>query len=73
MKAEKFRERTVPELRAEEKSLRDQILHLRFQAATGNVENPMRRRSVRRDLARILTVLREKRAAVTPAASGEKE
>lgn len=61
MKAAKFREKTMDELHNDETSLREQLLRLRFQAAAGNVENPLKARAVRKDLARLLTVLREKR------------
>ena len=63
-----YREKTVEELQAEGKSLRQQILRIRFQSAAGNVENPVKVRMIRHDLARILTVLREKEDQKTPSA-----
>ncbi len=60
MKANKYREKTADELRIEAGTLREKLLRLRFQAATGNVENPLKKRTVRRDLARVLTILTEK-------------
>jgi len=71
VKATKYREKTVDELHTDEKSLREQVLRLRFQAAAGNVENPLKVRAVRKDLARILTVLREKRGGETKLSRGE--
>ncbi|MCZ6671088.1 MAG: 50S ribosomal protein L29 [Acidobacteria bacterium] len=68
MKANLYREKTVEELRGEEKSLRQQILRIRFQSAAGNVENPVKVRTIRHDLARILTILREKKDQKTPSA-----
>lgn len=68
MKANLYREKTVEELRGEEKSLRQQILRIRFQSAAGNVENPVKVRTIRHDLARILTILREKKGQKTPSA-----
>jgi large subunit ribosomal protein L29 len=68
VKATKYREKTVDELRNDEKELRDQLLRLRFQSAAGNVENPLKARAVRKDLARLLTVLREKQEKGGPTA-----
>ncbi len=41
-------------------SLKEELFNLRFQLATGQLDNPMRIRQVRHDVARILTVLRER-------------
>lgn len=60
VKASQLRDKTVDDLVVQEKTLREQIFKLRFQAATGQVENPGRVRLVRKELARVLTVLREK-------------
>jgi large subunit ribosomal protein L29 len=60
MKASKLRDLSKEDLIQEEAELRDQIFKLRFQAATGQLESASRRRSVRRDIARILTILRER-------------
>jgi large subunit ribosomal protein L29 len=60
VKASQLRDKTVDDLMVQEKTLREQIFKLRFQAATGQVENPGRVRLVRKELARVLTVLREK-------------
>ena len=59
MKASKLREMSKEDLQLEETELRKQIFKLRFQTATGQLENASRRREVRRDIARILTVLKE--------------
>ena len=45
-------------------SNKEELFNLRFQLATGQLDNPMRIKQVRRDVARILTVLRERRSAV---------
>ncbi|HET8945968.1 MAG TPA: 50S ribosomal protein L29 [Candidatus Polarisedimenticolia bacterium] len=63
MKARILRDRTVDELRQQEGTLREQIFKLRFQKATGQVENPGRIALARKELARVLTVLREKEGA----------
>jgi large subunit ribosomal protein L29 len=63
VKARTLRDRTVDELRQQEGTLREQIFKLRFQKATGQAENPQRIALVRKELARVLTVLREKEGA----------
>jgi large subunit ribosomal protein L29 len=62
MKAAQFREQTVEELLDREKDLSEQLFALRLQKVTGQLEKPSRIHQVRKDLARVLTVLREKRA-----------
>jgi len=61
MKASQFRDQTAEELRERERELTEQLFALRLQKVTGQLEKPARVREVRRDLARVLTVLREKR------------
>lgn len=51
---------TVDELKQKEQELRKELFNLRFRLATGEVENPMRIRAVRKDIARVLTVITEK-------------
>lgn len=60
MKASKLREMSVEELQDEVSTLSEQLFKLRFQKATGQLDNVMKFRQVRRDLARIKTVLTEK-------------
>jgi len=62
MKAAKLRDMTPDELRQQEEQLTDQIFRLRFQIAAGQAENPTRVHLLRKDLARIKTILREKAA-----------
>jgi len=59
MKASQLREMTREDLMAEESALRQQLFRLRFQAATGQLESASKTSAVRRDIARIETVLRE--------------
>ena len=75
MKANQYREKTVDELLREEGVLREQLFRLRFQNVAGSEEHPQKKRLVRRDIARIRTVLREKArpAPETPATEGSKE
>lgn len=60
MKAPELREMTDDELYQKEKELTDQLFKLRFQHSLGQVENAMKLRNIRRDLARIKTILKEK-------------
>jgi len=60
MKAAELRETTVDELRKKEQDLRKELFNLRFQQATGEIENPMRIRAIKKNIAKILTVLTEK-------------
>ena len=60
MKPSGLREMTVDELAQKEEDLRKELFNLRFQQATGEIENPMRIRTVRKDIARVLTIRSEK-------------
>jgi len=60
MKAGEIRELTVDDLRARVKELEDQTFRLRIQKSMGQLEAPAKVREIRRDLARIKTILREK-------------
>ena len=60
MKASQMREQTLEELQDKERDLSEQLFALRLQKVTGQLEKPSRVREVRKDLARVLTVLREK-------------
>ena len=55
-----LRDLTVDELHARLDSAKEELFNLRFQLATGQLDNPMRIKEVRHDLARIFTVLRER-------------
>ena len=61
MKAAELRDLAVDELGAKERDLTDQLFRMRIQKAMGQLESPEKIRTVRRDLARIKTVLRQKR------------
>ena len=60
MKFEEIRELDVDTLRVREKELDDQLFRLRIQKSMGHLEAPAKVSGVRKDLARIKTVLREK-------------
>jgi large subunit ribosomal protein L29 len=55
-----LRDKSETELKARERDLREQLFKLRFQRATGRVENPMKMRQVRREIAQIETLLNER-------------
>ena len=60
MKVAEIREMSVDELHGREKDLDDQIFRLRIQKSMGQLEAPARVRELRKDLAKIKTILREK-------------
>jgi large subunit ribosomal protein L29 len=60
MKAKELRERSIDELRRTEAELAEQLFKLRFQRATGQIENPVKIRLVRRDIARVKMVLSQR-------------
>ena len=57
MKANAVRDLSIDELRTKEKELVEEIFHLKLRRATGQLANPMRRRTARRELARVKTIL----------------
>ena len=59
MKASKMRDMSKEDLLLEESELRKQLLRLRFQTAAGQLESAPKLRDIRRDIARISTVLKE--------------
>lgn len=63
MKAEKLRELSGPELNKKVLDLKEELFNLRFQMATGQLDNPMQIKQVRKDIARAKTVIRERELA----------
>ena len=63
MKATDVRAKTLDELRGELEGLKKEQFSLRFQTATGQLANTARVRQIRRDIARIQTIMREKRVS----------
>ncbi|MEZ4598428.1 MAG: 50S ribosomal protein L29 [Syntrophotaleaceae bacterium] len=61
MKASELRELDVVELEKKCQELNQELFNLRFQLATGQLENSARLPQTRKDIARVMTVLREKR------------
>ena len=68
MKSADLRDKTPDQLRDELEGLKKEAFNLRFQAATGQLENTSRVREVRRDAARVKTILNEKAAAAAASA-----
>lgn len=60
MKAKELREKSIEELRSSQTDLKEQLFKLRFQKATGQIQNPAKIRLVRRDIARLETILAER-------------
>jgi len=60
MKAKELRELTKEELLRKKTDIKEELFNLRFQHSTGQLENTARMRLLKRDIARIETVLREK-------------
>jgi large subunit ribosomal protein L29 len=60
MKAKEIRDRSDDELRTGLGDLEEQLFKLRFQKSTGQIENPIKIREVRKDIARVLTVMGER-------------
>lgn len=60
MKAKEIRELTTPELNQKLVDLKEELFNLRFQMATGQLDNPMRIREVKRTYAKVKTILRER-------------
>ena len=63
MKVGEFRDLALDELRQREKDLDDQLFRLRIQKSMGQIEAANKLKTLRRDLARVKTVLREKESA----------
>jgi large subunit ribosomal protein L29 len=62
VKAEKVRELSVSDLKGKQKELQEQLFRLRLQKSIGQLDSGLRIRQTRRQIARVLTILREKTA-----------
>ena len=63
MKIAELRDKSADELHTRERELNEQLFKLRFQRATGRIENPNKIREVKREIARIKTLLNEQSRA----------
>ncbi len=59
MKAKEIRQNTLPELNEQLTKLKEELFNLRFQLAINQLDNPMRINAVKKDIARIKTIIRE--------------
>ena len=59
MKIDKVRNMSLAELQTEELKLKKELFNLRFQHVTGQLENPLKMKELKRDIARIKTVIKE--------------
>ena len=59
MKASELRESSIDELEIKLKDLKEELFNLRFQLAINQLENPTRIKAVKKDIARVSTVIRE--------------
>ena len=67
MNAQELNDKTPDQLREQLTELKKEQFNLRFQAATGQLENPARMKTVRRNAARVKTILNEKAASAADA------
>ena len=63
MKPEEIRNLGAEELKTKEKELREQLFRLRFQKSLGQIDNSVKLKQTRRDIARVMTILKEKQVA----------
>jgi len=59
VKADRMRDSTVEELELKLRELKEELFNLRFRNATNNLDNPMKIPEVKRDIARVMTVMKE--------------
>lgn len=59
MKLEKMKQLTDVELNAELKKLKNELFNLRFQHVTGQLENPIKLRDLKKEIARVKTIMRQ--------------
>jgi large subunit ribosomal protein L29 len=71
MKASEFREMSFEDVAARLEELQEEGFNLRFQHASSQLTSPVRLRQVRRDIARVNTVLQEHKSGVKPLPGGE--
>jgi large subunit ribosomal protein L29 len=72
MSVRDLRNKPDEELREDLGNFREELFNLRFQSATEQIDNPGRIRQLRKDIARVITILRERELGIRGAASKEK-
>ena len=73
MRIDEIREQTTEELQRQIEDLSEEIFNLRFRQATQELDNPLRLRHLRRDIARVKTVIKERESGITPVSRAKKE
>ena len=68
LKAHDIRQLSIPELKEKVGSLEEELFNLRFQATMGQLANPLRMRIVKKEIARVATILHEKKTGEKAAA-----
>ena len=66
VKTQEFRGQTNEDLAKKLKEAKEELFNLRFQSATGQLENHVRLRTVKTEIARIYTIMRERELGITP-------
>ena len=64
MKASEIRDMTAEELQDKLKTLKEELFNLRFQLAINQLDNPMRIKAVKKDIARVKTVIRKQESEI---------
>ena len=67
MKVKEIKEMSQDELRKALDDSKDELFKLKFQLATGQLDNPMRIKEVKKDIARVKTIIRQKELGIFPA------
>jgi large subunit ribosomal protein L29 len=70
LKVDQMRQMDDGEIQAKLKEFKEELFNLRFQMATGQLDNPMRLRAVRKNIARVKTIQRERELAAEAAGAG---
>jgi large subunit ribosomal protein L29 len=73
MKAIELKEQTIEELETKLAEIKKSLFSLKLQKSTGQLENPLKIRNLRKDIARIKTMLREKELKIRVDEKGKKE
>jgi large subunit ribosomal protein L29 len=72
MKAKQFHEMNTEELKAKLKELKQELFNLRFQHAIGQLSNPMTINTCKKDIARVLTILKERELGIEKKAKAQR-
>ena len=71
LKVDQMRQMSDDEVGAKLKEFKEELFNLRFQMATGQLDNPMRLKAVRKNIARVKTIQRERELAALAEAQGQ--